>query len=250
MSSQALTRKRRIENRNSRVSKRVKIRRGMLGRIPGSIKFHEFIRAVTFGQSYVVGIDLRTGFSLNGASTGLFNMQFNFTLQGVNASFGGAAPTMLTLPNYTEFTALYDQYRINWVDCEFMFSNNMSNVTSPGTTLPVMYLAKDYDDSNVANYTDLQQYSTLQVWQLGQQQGRDGIHHVRVKPNVDTAVYQSALVQGYARSKPIFIDTSSPAVPHYGVKIAYDPIFTPAAATNVGYLTVNFKYHLTLAHSK
>lgn len=231
--------------KKTKVSKKKRYTKGAL-----SIKYHNFIRSCTFGQAYVIGLDLRTGFSLNGVSTGLFNMQFNFTLAGVNASFGGGAATVLPLPNYTEFTALYDQYRIDWVDCKFMFTNNMSNVTSPSTTLPVMYLAKDYDDSNSANYTDLQQYSTLDVWQLGNQQGRDGIHHVRVKPNVDVTLYQSALLTGYSRGKPQFIDTSSPSVPHYGVKIAYDPVYTPAAATNVGYLTCVFEYHLTMAHTK
>lgn len=213
------------------------------------LKLHKFIRACTFGQSYVIGLDTRTGFSLNGTTTGIFNMQFNFCLSGVNASIGGGAPTLLPLPAATEFSALYDQYRIDYVDCQFMFSNNQSSVNSPGTVLPIMYLAKDYDDSNVANYTDLQQYSTQRTWQLGQHR-KDGVYHVRVKPNVDVTVYQSALLTGYARGKPMFIDTSSPAVPHYGIKIAYDPIFTPASSTNVGYLTCNFVFHMTMNNTK
>lgn len=214
-----------------------------------SINYHKFVRSCTFGQSYVVGIDTRTGFSLNGVSTGLFNMQFNFTLAGVNSSFGGAAPTVIPLPNYTEFTALYDQYRIDYVECQFYFSNNTSSVNSPATTMPIMYLAKDYDDSNIANYTDLQQYSTMKCWQLGNRTNSDGKFVIYVKPNVDVALYQG-LTTGYSRGKSQFVDTSSPQVPHYGIKIAYDPIFTPASATNVGYLTCTFKYHLTMSHTK
>jgi hypothetical protein len=231
------------------VAKKAKQSRQKKYGLSTGLKQHKFIRACTFGQSYVIGIDTRTGFSLNGTSTGLFNMQFNFCLSGVNASIGGASPTLLPLPAATEFSALYDQYRIDYVDCQFMFSNNQSSVNSPGTVLPIMYLAKDYDDSNVANYTDLQQYSTQKTWQLGQHRG-DGIYHVKVKPNVDVTVYQSALLTGYARGKPMFIDTSSPAVPHYGIKIAYDPIFTPAASTNVGYLTCNFVFHMTMNNTK
>lgn len=214
-----------------------------------SLSTHKYVRSCTFGQSYVVGIDTRTGFSLNGTSTGLFNMQFNFTLAGVNSQFGGAAPTVLPLPNYTEFTALYDQYKIDYVECQFFFSNNTSSVNSPGTTMPIMYLCKDYDDSNVANYTDLQQYQNCKCWQLGNRTNSDGKYTIFVKPNVDIALYQG-ITTGYARGKSMFVDTSSPSVPHYGIKIAYDPIFTPASATNVGYLTCTFKYHLTMSNTK
>lgn len=225
-------------------SRKSKISRGML-----STHYHKFIRSCTFGQSYVVGVDTRTGFSINGVSSGVFNMQFAFKLEGVNVFVNGVSSTTLALPNYTEFTALYDQYRLDWIECNFIFTNNTSSVNSPGTVLPVMYLAKDYDDTNVANYTDLQQYSTQTTWQLGMQHGSDGKKTIRIKPNVDVALYQG-VTTGYARGKPMMIDTSSPSVPHYGIKIAYDPVFTPAAATNVGYLTCNFIYHMTMAHTK
>lgn len=224
--------------------RRARLSRGML-----STHYHQFVRACTFGQSYVIGIDTRTGFSVNGSTTGFFNMQFAFKLEGVNVFINGVSSTTLPLPNYTEFTALYDQYRLDWIECQFVFTNNTSSVNSPGTVLPVMYLAKDYDDTNSANYTDLQQYSTQTMWQLGMQHGSDGKKVIRVKPNVDVALYQG-VTTGYARGKPMLIDTSSPSVPHYGIKIAYDPVFTPAAATNVGYLTCNFVYHMTMAHTK
>lgn len=233
----------------ARPTKKTKVAKRKLKLTGTSLKFHKFIRSLTFGQSYVIGLDTRTGFLVNGVSSGLFNMQFNFTLAGVNVLLNGVASTTLPMPNYTEFTALYDQYRIDYVDCMFIFSNNQSSVNSPGSVLPVMYLAKDYDDSNAANYPDLQQYSTQRVWQLGEQARNNGIYRLRVKPNVDVALYQG-VTTGYARGKPMLVDTSSPSVPHYGVKIAYDPIFTPAASTNVGYLTVCFKYHMTMAHSK
>ena len=54
------------------------------------------------------------------------------------------------MPNVSEFTGLYDQYRIDYVECKFSFSNNNSSNSSPGSTLPIMYLVKDYDDSGAA----------------------------------------------------------------------------------------------------
>lgn len=216
-----------------------------------STKFHKFVRSVTFGDGFKCSLDLRDGFAINGTSTGVFDMQFVFSLQGVSIYIGGVYNTYLGLPNNSELTALYDQYRIDWVECQFFFNGNMSNVTSPSVSLPIMYLCKDYDSSESANVQAIQQYATQQTWQLGMERGK-GSHTVRVKPNVDTIVYNSAVTSGYGRSKPMFIDTGAESVnvKHYGVKIAYDPIFKPAAATTCGYMTVNFKYHLTMAHSK
>ena len=71
-----------------------------------------------------------------------------------------------------------------------------------------MYLVKDYDDSGAAGVTDLQQYSTQTMWQLGNAHGRDGIKSIKMKPNVDVALYQG-VTSGYGRGKPMFIDTSS-----------------------------------------
>lgn len=217
-----------------------------------SNKYHSFVRSCSFLSAYKVGLDATSGngFNINGVSSGSFNMQFAFTLSGVQVYIAGVLSTTLAMPSYTEFTSLYDQYRINYVDCEFMFSNNNSSVNSPSTCLPVMYMVKDYDDSNQAFVSDLQQYSTQQTWQLGNQHGKDGIKRIRIKPNVDVAVYNTALTTGYARGKPQFIDTGSPAVPHYGIKIAYDPINYTAASTILGYMTCVFRYHLTMQNSK
>ena len=46
------------------------------------------------------------------------------------------------MPNVSEFTGLYDQYRIDYVECKFSFSNNNSSNSSPGSTLPIMYLVR------------------------------------------------------------------------------------------------------------
>lgn len=233
----------------SATGSRIRRKRNQRGLVKSQLRIHEFIRSGYFGQSYVVGVDTRTGFAINGTSTGLFNMQFAFTLSGIKVYLGGTLNTTLPLPNYTEFTALYDQYKIDWVECKFTFSNNNSSNSSPGTTLPIMYLCKDYDDSSTANVTDIQQYSTQQQWQLGNAHGRDGIKTINVRPTVDVALFQG-LTTGYGRGKPMFVDTSSPDVLHYGVKIAYDPINYPAASTLVGYLACTFVYHMSMKNSR
>lgn len=213
---------------------------------------HQFIRTASTSSGNIFGLNTNTstGFTFNGTSTGVFNMQLAFTLSGVQVYFGGTLATTLTLPNYTELTSLYDQYRIDWVECEFYFSNNNSSVNSPQTTLPILYICKDYDDANQAFVSDIQQYSTQETWQLGNNQGKDGKRTIRVKPNVDVVVFKDVATSGYARGKPMYIDTGSPVVPHYGIKVAYDPIQYAATSTTVGYLGLVCRYHLSMKMSK
>ena len=238
--------KRKLSPTSTRVSRKKPWTRSLVAYVP---RTHRHVRSCYFGQSYIVGVDTRTGWNLNGSTTGIFNMQFAFSLSGVKVYIGGVLNTTLPMPSVSEFTSLYDQYRIDYVECKFSFSNNNSSNSSPGSTLPIMYLVKDYDDSGVAGVTDLQQYSTQTMWQLGNAHGRDGIKSIKMKPNVDVALYQG-VTTGYGRGKPMFIDTSSPDVLHYGVKVAYDPINNPAASTLVGYLACTFVYHMSMLNTK
>ena len=63
-------------------------------------------------------------------------------------------------------------------------------------------------------------------------------------------LYIRELLLDMVGGKPMFIDTSSPDVLHYGVKIAYDPINNPAASTLVGYLACTFVYHMSMLNTK
>lgn len=211
-------------------------------------KTHNFVRSVSNrapGQQ--LSFDIRNGWIWNGTILNSHNLQFNFTLGGVQMYCGGTLFYTAQLPNSNELTALYDQYRIDYVEMEPIFSNNMSNVTTPLITLPIMYICKDYDDSNDAGISDIQQYQNHKWHQVGQV-GKRNI--TRVKPNVDVAIYQSPILTGYARGKPMFLDTNSAQVPHYGIKIAMEPMVVPGTNTVIGYFTFNFKYHITMMNTK
>lgn len=209
-----------------------------------SIKQHNFVRCASTQGGPTYPIDLYNGFA-----TTLFDIQLSFAITQVNVSLGGTIWRTIGLPNNSEFTSLYDQYRIDWVECEFFFSANSSGTNDATYPLPIMYIVKDYDDSQSASVSALCQYNNVKTWQLGNQDSKNGKFVLRVKPNVDTLVFAGA-ISGYARSKPMFIDTTSNTVPHYGVKMAFDPITAPGASRIVGFLSMNFKYHLTMMNTR
>lgn len=211
-------------------------------------KLHHFVRSVSNrapGQQ--LSYDLRLGWYWNGVALNSHNLQFNFTLGGVQMYCGGTLFYTAQLPNSNELTSLYDQYRLDYIEMQPIFSNNMSNVTTSTITLPIMYVCKDYDDSNDAGIADIQQYQNHKVFQVGQMGGKN---ITRVRPNVDVVVYQSPALSGYARGRSMFLDTGSAQVPHYGIKIAMEPMVVPGSTTLVGYFTFNFKYHITMLNTK
>ena len=76
---------------------------------PLATKYHNFVRSVsTTGNS--LAYDEYLGFS-----TAVKDLQFSFQLSGVTVYLAGVTWLQLGMPNYTELTALYDQYRIDWV---------------------------------------------------------------------------------------------------------------------------------------
>jgi len=206
---------------------------------------HNFIRNVTneaFPISIVVG-GATPGFN----NSGISNMQVNFSLQQINLLLGGTSWATLAMPSYTEFTSLYDQFRIDWIGCEFYFSaSEAQSAAGNNGQLPMLICAKDYDDSNIALAGDLAQYNNAAYWQLGSIPKKV----INLRPNVDIAVF-NGLTSGYARAKPMFIDTSSAGVPHYGLKLATAGIVTaPTNATNLGSIYMRFKYHITMQNTR
>ncbi len=122
----------------------------------------------------------------------------------------GIAFRLSDVPDVTEFTNLFDQYRINWVDYIIMLKN-------PGTGggYPTVYFAEDHDSDSTPTFNELYSSQSLQVFQFNATQT---MFKIRVRPNTLRAVF-NGLVNGYERSPPgTWVDCGNPSVPHYGVK--------------------------------
>lgn len=141
------------------------------------------------------------------------------------------------LPNYTEFTNLFDTYHINFVKLRIDWTAN-SATAGATTTCPLVYSAIDFDDANAPTTPEtLYQYGSFRLHNLGATPSWTRI----IKPAVATPVYQSTIATSYQRTFDSWIDTGSPSVPHYGYKLA---TASPAASMPCGSLnllvTMNF----------
>ncbi len=131
------------------------------------------------------------------------------------SSLGGATSMALTfalsdLPNYTEFTALFDQYRIEEVSVRLI--PIVTTCTPASYTDSLLYSVVDFDDATTATVTDLQQYENVRVSPPTKEV------KYRLVPRLAIAAYGGAFTQ-YANTQ-MWLDVGSPSTYHYGLKLA------------------------------
>lgn len=216
------------------------------------LQFHVFERKTYINLKMYSG----TGFGLLSGSVGQGNcLAFQFGLSGAlyNVNLNGGVTSNLgnySLPNSSEFPALYDQYRIDGVLIEFRFSNNNSSLNSPNISLPLLYIADDFDDANPISKDAICQYSKCKTTLLGSGAREKFSHRTIPKPLVQ--LYESAISTGYGNpTRPQWIDANDITVPHYGLKVTWDNTMNTAGTdTYIGVLDMVFTYRLSMKDTR
>lgn len=158
----------------------------------------------------------------------------NYAGDGVNATY-----KLSNLPNYTEFTALFDSYKIDKIKQTFIYSHNMSYQGQTYNGLPLIGIVRDEDDvtslSTVADYT---QYESFKLKRL------DKIFSITTVPHMALATYSGAFTS-YTDTKPMWLDCNSSGVEHYGFKWFLEKPYANASGQTAGTLRVITKYYLS-----
>jgi hypothetical protein len=138
--------------------------------------------------------------------------------------------TLDSVAGHTDFTSLYDQYRILAIYCELLPSND-------GLTSGAIVVTPDYDDATAANVSTLLQYSAARRFPVGKP-----IYLTVQQPAVDLTVYgTSGAAPGVNRTSP-WIDCGKADVQHYGLKLAVSPTGTSVAYQAMFKYLVEFRY--------
>lgn len=165
----------------------------------GSINTHRYKRTYGSGPIQTSG------------TTGQFLAGYYFTLDA--------------LPNYTELTALYDSYRIDYIVFRLSCRTNNADLntmtTNDDTSLPIVYTVIDRDDSvNPASIDELREYSKCKIHYIGEKNKRT--IYIKWKPNNLQQLYLSAVATGYAPVFGQYLDCANPNIPYYGLKLGID----------------------------
>lgn len=124
-------------------------------------------------------------------------------------TYYGLQFSLSSFPGYAEYTGLFDQYKI--VDCEMWTEPSLAS-TATGTN--IWYSAVDLDDANTPTSV-----STVSLKQSAIASGTDAGHYHHFVPHVAVAEYSGSFTS-YGNVPPTWVDSASPGVLHYGLKMA------------------------------
>lgn len=142
------------------------------------------------------------------------------------------------LQDSTDFTTLFDQYRIGTCRVQFTAMNSFGSVSFPST----ISTAIDYDDNTAINVSQLGEYDSFQKNSLGSSFCRT------LQPRFASAAYGGALFTAFANASPLtWLDVGSPSVPYYGLKGQIPGII--GATTAIVY-TVSFEVTIQVRNSR
>lgn len=214
-----------------RIPRRVRMRRVMRGRIGRRMppRVHRFKRMCKLDNisASITGAGVGTGISL----------AYQFTLD--------------SLPNYTEFTNLYDLYKITGIKLSFVpsaseYINSVTSGTNAQNGFQRFNSVLDFDDTAVpTSENQLLQYASLK------QTPGWATHSRYFTPRVNTVV-EGVVGATLAASStaPKWISTDNPEVEHLGVKVFVPPPIAGSAVSAAITYTVYATYYLACRNVK
>lgn len=139
----------------------------------------------------------------------------------VGSAYGlGYAFRFNELPNSTEFSSLFEQYRLDSVKIKFFYS--IDAVTTNAGSNGFLYYFLDMNDAN--NPSSVNEFYETNYKQLPLTKC-DGTKQANIyfRPRVSNEVYRSLTTTSYATpNKNPWLDLSYTDVPHFALKIGWD----------------------------
>lgn len=166
--------------------------------VPSNQKIHYFKRHVDLGI-------------INLTNAGITSQGWSFQLNEV--------------PNYTEFTNLYDQYKLCAAAVKFIPLQTVSQISPTGVGNFNIRFATviDYDSSGAfATFDDAREFSTCKVKACTQ-------YHTRyIKPRIRSANENDSNTIVASGTRKMWLSTTVTNIPHYGLRYVFEAIPTPS----------------------
>jgi len=148
------------------------------------------------------------------------------------------------LPNFAEFTALFDQYRIEKVSMKFVLDIADGALNST-TKYPRIAIAPDFNNQNAPSSEDiLLQYPQCQIYQFS---ATNRELSVDIKPMVAATVFRTGITSAYTMQTPGWLDVATSDVPHYGLRYYISNHNTTAFGSTR--IRTYLKYHMAFRNA-
>lgn len=177
-------------------------------------------------------------------STSSANLQLRFSLATTDIFLNGLISSSFDMPGFSDFTNLFEEYRIDKVDIMVLPTYSSGNVIT-GTSanqLPWIVYVGDSTDVDGENSLELMQRQSAKFTQLT----NNGVH-----PPVLCTVYPKSQAVLSGSSTPQapgtrWVSTDDYGIPHYGFKMALDDSYNGYALnTTLAQLNFILRYHVS-----
>lgn len=151
---------------------------------------------------------------------------------GTNTVFGAYAASLNSyIPNYSEFSNMFDQYRLKFVVWKFRLISPPEATSTAATQqyYPDIYVTVDHDDQGIPSSTD-------QILQYGK--AKTGIlkpntwFTYKCYPTCVSNIYRGATSAYSIAPTKTWIDIAYTDVPFYGLKVALDASLAATQTNN------------------
>lgn len=180
------------------------------------------------------------------------SLNWGFSLGNVYGWLGGAFVYAIPVPNATEFSALFDTYKINAVRMKMFFTNNNSSVNSPNTGLPLIHVANDFDDvTEFMTVSSICERAGVRHLQFDAVNHTGLNHWVKPVPKDLTVSTDPATGAVTTTTNGIpytgkWLDTANSQIVHNGIKVVYNSQGRTPAGTDIGSITFIFEIEFTM----
>lgn len=165
-----------------------------------------------------------------------FKRTFTLTpivVSGASPVFGATTFNLSQLPNSTDFTNLFDMYRINKIVCKFVPNHDNSNIGA--ALIPNFHTVLDYTDATApASLNAMYEYAN---WRMSR---GIAIHKRVFSPASLDFVNATAGANAGNPTWKQWISTSAPTIEHYAIKYAAEQAVATGDISWTPYITMYF----------
>lgn len=202
----------------------------------GSLFVRRKAKAIVSSGSGVLG-----GYTITGAQNAIA-LGTPVSVPGTNGLYDipfSVVARLDDMVNYTELTALFDQYKITGVKVQVQ-GWNASN--APGTPLPFLQVDRDTDSANLVTPTAFRERMGIQTKYISASRPAVSMYF---KPRVAQEVFATGVTTGYAIPRgPVWLNTLNPNIEHYCAVGILRNVYIPAQAS-VSTLTWEVTYSVS-----
>lgn len=183
----------------------------------------------------------RTRYSKRGQKLYLFKRFCDYgelSISNALPTFAAYNFSLSDLPNSTEFTSLYDMYKINCVKISFIPQQTQSisigSINNPNASAR-FFSAIDYNDGSApTSLDDLRQYQSCKMTPILRT-------HKRV-------IFKPKILDSNGFSISPWMSTASPSANYFGLKVAVEPMDSTTTTTMI--YTVEAKLYMSFKQVK